>query len=69
LPCRLRRPRPQLASSWQLTDQYTSHPACFTIGEGSEYLELNLNGTCSTPLTFGASGLPAGGSSRQSPTR
>ena len=48
--------------SWQLTDQYTANPACFTTGGGSEYLELNLNGTWSTPLTFGASGLPAGGS-------
>jgi len=47
--------------SWQLTDQYTSRPACFTTGGGSEYLELNLSGTWS-PLTFGASGLPAGGS-------
>jgi hypothetical protein len=47
--------------SWQLTDQYTAHPACFTTAGGSEYLELNLNGTWS-PLTFGASGLPAGGS-------
>jgi len=48
--------------SWQLTDQYTASPACFTTGGGTEYLELNLNGTWSTPLTFGASGLPAGGS-------
>jgi hypothetical protein len=48
--------------SWQLTDQYTANPAGFTTGGGSEYLELNLNGTWSTPLTFGASGLPAGGS-------
>ena len=44
--------------SWQLTDQYTASPACFTTGGGTEYLELNLNGTWSTPLTFGASGLP-----------
>ena len=44
---------------WRLTDQYTSHPACFTTGGGSEYLELNLNGTWSTPLTLGASSLPA----------
>jgi hypothetical protein len=46
---------------WQLTDQYTGHPACFTTGGGSEYLELNLSGSWSTPLSFGASGLPAGG--------
>src|SRR5580700_7536416 len=48
--------------SWQLTDQYTGHPACYTTGGGSEYLELNLSGSWSVPLTFGASGLPAGGS-------
>ena len=48
--------------TWQLTDQYTATPACFTTGGGSEYLELNLNGTWSTTLTFGASGLPPGGS-------
>ena len=48
--------------SWQLTDQYTAHPACFTTGGGTEYLELNLSGSWSVPLTFGASGLPAGGS-------
>src|ERR1700722_10891591 len=48
--------------SWQLTDQYTGHPACYTTGGGSEYLELNLSGTWSTPLTFGASSLPADGS-------
>ena len=48
--------------SWQLTDQYTASPACFTTGGGTEYLELNVNGTWSTPLSFGASGLPAGGS-------
>ncbi len=48
--------------SWQLTDQYTANPACFTTGGGSEYLELNLSGSWSTPLSFGVSGLPAGGS-------
>ena len=47
--------------SWQLTDQYTGR-ASFTTGGGSEYLELNLSGSWSVPLTFGASGLPAGGS-------
>src|SRR5580698_4944247 len=54
---------PAVAStSWQLTDQYTARPACFTTGGGTEYLELNLSGSWSVPLTFGASGLPAGGS-------
>jgi len=59
----LATPAAAASPGWQLTDQYTAHPACFTTGGGSEYLELNLNGTWSTPLTFGASGLPAGGSS------
>ena len=58
----LATPATAASPSWQLTDQYTSKPACFTTGGGSEYLELNLNGTWSTPLTFGASGLPTGGS-------
>lgn len=49
--------------SWQFTDQYTASPACFTTSGGTEPLELNLNGTWSTSLTFGASGLPAGASS------
>jgi len=48
--------------SWQFTDQYTARPACFTTSGGTEPLELNLNGTWSTSLTFGASGLPAGAS-------
>ena len=50
------------AASWQLTDQYTSNPACYTTGGGSEDLEINLSGSWSTPLSFGASSLPAGGS-------
>ena len=57
----LATPAAAASPSWQLTDQYTASPACFTTGGGSEYLELNLNGTWS-PLTYGASGLPAGGS-------
>jgi hypothetical protein len=48
--------------SWQFTDQYTASPACFTTSGGTEPLELNLNGTWSASLTFGASGLPAGAS-------
>ena len=58
----LATPAAAASPSWQLTDQYTNHPACYTTSGGSEYLELNLNGTWSTPLTFGVSGLPAGGS-------
>ena len=49
--------------SWQLTDQYTSNPVCYTTSGGTEPLEINLSGTWSTPLSFGASALPAGGSS------
>ena len=48
--------------SWQLTDQYASSPVCYTTGGGSADLEINLSGSWSTPLSFGASGLPAGGS-------
>jgi hypothetical protein len=48
--------------SWQLTDQYASSPVCYTPGGGSQDLEINLSGSWSTPLTFGASGLPSGGS-------
>jgi len=48
--------------SWQLTDQYTSNPVCYTTSGGTEPLEINLSGSWSTPLTFGASALPAGGS-------
>jgi len=48
--------------SWQLTDQYTSSPACYTTAGGTEPLEINLSGSWSTALTFGVSGLPAGGS-------
>jgi transposase len=47
---------------WQLTDQYTANPACYTTSGGSEPLEINLSGSWSTSLTFGASALPAGGS-------
>ena len=52
------------AASLQLAAHRSVHQpsSCFTTGGGSEYLELNLNGTWSTPLNFGASGLPAGGS-------
>jgi hypothetical protein len=43
----LATPAAAASPSWQLTDQYTGHPACYTTGGGSEYLELNLNGTWS----------------------
>jgi hypothetical protein len=48
--------------SWQLTDQYTASPVCYTTSGGTEPLEINLSGSWSTPLSFGASALPAGGS-------
>jgi hypothetical protein len=46
--------------SWQLTDQYTSQPVCYTTSGGTIPLEVNLNGTWSTPIAIGASGLPSG---------
>jgi hypothetical protein len=48
--------------SWQLTNEFASNPVCYTTSGGSEPLEINLSGTWSTSLTFGASALPAGGS-------
>jgi hypothetical protein len=49
--------------SWQLTNEFAANPVCYTTAGGSNPLEINLNGSWSTPLTFGASGLPAGASS------
>lgn len=48
--------------SWQLTNEFASKPVCYTTGGGSNYLEINLSGSWSVPLSFGASNLPAGGS-------
>jgi hypothetical protein len=45
---------------WQLVDQFTSQPACYTTSGGTDDLEVNLNGSWSAPITIGASGLPAG---------
>jgi hypothetical protein len=45
---------------WQLVDQFTSQPACYTTSGGTDDLEVNLNGSWSTPISIGASGLPAG---------
>ncbi|HXL92693.1 MAG TPA: hypothetical protein VN969_27490 [Streptosporangiaceae bacterium] len=47
---------------WTLTNEYATSPVCYTTSGGSEPLEINLSGTWSTSLTFGASALPAGGS-------
>jgi hypothetical protein len=47
--------------SWQLVNEFsTSNPACYTTSGGTNDLEINLNGTWSTPINIGASGLPAG---------
>jgi hypothetical protein len=48
--------------SWQLTNEFASNPVCYTTSGGSNPLEINLSGSWSTSLTFGASALPAGGS-------
>jgi hypothetical protein len=48
--------------SWQLTNEFTGNPVCYTPAGGSEPLEINLSGSWSTSLTFGASAVPAGGS-------
>jgi hypothetical protein len=50
------------STSWQLVDQFTSQPACYTTSGGTNDLEVNLNGSWSTPITIGASGLPTGDS-------
>ena len=50
------------SSSWQLTNEFAGNPVCYTTAGGSNPLEINLNGSWSSPLTFGASGLPAGAS-------
>jgi hypothetical protein len=46
--------------SWQLTNEFASSPVCYTTAGGTEPLEINLNGSWSTPINIGASGLPAG---------
>ena len=46
--------------SWQLTNEFASRPACFTTAGGTSDLEIALNGSWSTPINIGASGLPAG---------
>jgi len=47
--------------SWQLVDEFsTTNPVCYTTSGGTNDLEIDLNGTWSTPINIGASGLPAG---------
>ena len=46
--------------SWQLTNEFASSPVCYTTAGGTKPLEINLNGSWSTPINIGASGLPTG---------
>jgi hypothetical protein len=46
--------------SWQLTNEYASRPVCFTTAGGTSNLAIDLNGSWTTPINIGASGLPAG---------
>ena len=46
--------------SWQLTNEFASHPVCYTTSGGTHNLAIDLNGSWSTPVNIGASGLPAG---------
>ena len=45
--------------SWQLTNEFASHPVCYTTSGGTHNLAIDLNGSWSTPVNIGASGLPA----------
>lgn len=46
--------------SWTLTNEYASRPVCFTTAGGTSNLAIDLNGSWSTPINIGASGVPAG---------
>jgi hypothetical protein len=48
------------STGWQLTDQYTARPACFTTSGGTVGLEVDLNGGWSTSISVGAANLPSG---------
>jgi hypothetical protein len=39
---------------------FRSASSCYTTAGGTKPLEINLNGSWSTPINIGASGLPAG---------
>jgi hypothetical protein len=47
--------------TWQLVNQFAGTTVCDTPGN-SDFLEVHLSGTWSTPITIGASNLPAGAS-------
>lgn len=55
------------SSSWQLVDEFTSHPVCYTTSGGTNNLAIDLNGSWSAPINIGASGLPAGVSVASTP--
>ena len=47
--------------SWQLVNEFAGTTVCDTPGN-SDFLEVHLSGTWSTPITISASSLPAGAS-------
>jgi len=53
---------PAASSGWQLVDEFTGHPVCYTNGGGSNYLGIYLSGSWSAPMNIGASDLPHRGS-------
>jgi hypothetical protein len=48
--------------TWQLLDEFTGTPVCNLTTGASDALQVVLSGTWSSPITVGASNLPAGGS-------
>ena len=48
--------------TWQLLDEFTGSPLCNLTTGSSVIMQVVLSGTWSTPITVGASNLPAGGS-------
>jgi len=56
---------PAMASTsptWQLLDEFTGTPLCNLTTGSSVAMQVVLSGTWSSPITVGASNLPAGGS-------
>jgi hypothetical protein len=55
---------PAMASTsptWQLLDEFTGTPLCNLTTGSSVAMQVVLSGTWSSPITVGASNLPAGG--------
>jgi hypothetical protein len=48
------------STGWQLTDEFTGHPVCYTTGGGTNYLEIDLSGSWSTNIAIGTANLPTG---------